>query len=110
MHYTPPIFRQIQLILFVLTLLFAQQGASLHTLRHVFAEQTQQQNKQLPHTDDCEQCFTYAQLGSALNNGFLSFDFRTSLAHVFVANHLNLISRFSLTARARGPPSLQSSN
>jgi hypothetical protein len=96
-------------VLFALALLFAQQGAALHTLRHIFSEQTQKQNKQAPHSSDCEQCTTYAQLGSALNNSFLSFDFGTSLVQVFAQNYLILLTRHNITPSARGPPSLPSS-
>lgn len=96
-------------LFFALVLLFAQQGGALHTLRHVFAEQTQQQNKQIPHTHDCEQCTTYAQLGSALDSGVLSFDLSASLGQGYAQNYFVLITRHTLPATARGPPTLQRS-
>lgn len=96
-------------LLFALVLLYAQQGGALHTLSHVFAEQTQQQNKKAPHTHDCEQCTTYAQLGSALNSVFMSFDFCSSLAHAFTQHYLVLFTQHTITAIARGPPTLQRS-
>lgn len=97
LHFFPSLF-------FVLVLLFAQQGSALHTLRHAFAEQTQQQDKQTPHSKDCEQCTAYAQLGSALNSGELSFELDTSLAQVFAQNYSSFITRHTLLASARGPP------
>lgn len=103
-----PTLRPFYPLLLAFALLFAQQGATLHTLRHVFAEHTQQQNKQLPHTGDCEQCTTYAQLASALNNGYLTFDFCTSLIHVYAQSAVTHLSQHSITASARGPPTLQS--
>ena len=103
----PPL-RFIHLFLFALALLFAQQGAALHTLRHVFAEQVQSQDKQIPHTQDCEQCTTYAQLGSALNNHHFSFDFYLPLAATLAANSFAFLTQHTVTATARGPPVLQS--
>lgn len=92
-------------LLFALVLLIAQQGSALHTLGHVFAEQTQkQQNKKAPHTHDCEQCTPHAQLGSALNSGFLSFDLRASQAQLIAQNNSPLFTRHTLPAIARGPP------
>lgn len=94
-------------LIFALVLLFAQQGGALHTLRHVFAEQTQQQNKQVPHTKDCEQCTTYTQLASALHSGFLSFDLYSSPVHLIAQNYSLFFSRHTLPAIARGPPIFQ---
>ena len=96
-------------LLFALVLLFAQQGGTLHTLSHVFAEQTQQQDKQIPHAQDCEQCTTFAQLGSALSSGFLSFDLHSSLTEAFAQDYSVRFTQPSLPAIARGPPTLQSS-
>lgn len=103
-----PSLRFIYLFLFALALLFAQQGAALHTLRHVFAEQEQSQDKQIPHTQDCEQCTTYTQLGSALNNHHFSFDFYLPVASSYTAHSVAFLTHHSVTATARGPPSLQS--
>ena len=102
-------FRLIPSLLFALVLLFAQQGGVLHTLRHSFAEQVQKQNKQVPHAHDCEECTAYAQLGSALNSGILAFDFYASLPLNFTAKLQSLLTRHSLPAIARGPPSIQRS-
>lgn len=99
-----PNLRFFPLLLFAFVLLFAQQGSALHTLRHAFAEQTQQQDKQAPHAKDCEQCTTYAQLGSALNSGDLSFELDTSLVQTFAQNYSTFITRHTLLASARGPP------
>ena len=96
-------------LLFALVVLFAQQGSATHTLSHIFAEQTQQQNKKAPHALDCEQCTAYAQLGSALNSGFLSFDLGSSLAELYTQHYLALFTRHTLPAIARGPPALQRS-
>lgn len=102
------ILRSLPSLLFALVLLFAQQGSTLHTLSHVLADQTQQQqNKQAPHPHDCEQCTTYAQLGNALNSGFLSFDLCSSLVQAVAQNYSLLFTRHTLPAIARGPPAFQ---
>lgn len=94
-------------LIFALVLLFAQQGGALHTLRHVFAEQTQQQNKPAPHSKDCEQCTTYTQLASALHSGFLSFDLRSSPLSLIAPHYSRFFTRHTLPAIARGPPIFQ---
>jgi hypothetical protein len=96
--------RFIPSLIFALVLLFAQQGSALHTLRHAFAEQTRQQNKQAPHAKDCEQCTTYAQLGSALGSGFLSFELHSALVQTLALHHFFFLTRHTLPAIARGPP------
>jgi len=102
--------RSLTSLLLALVLLFAQQGGTLHTLGHVFADQNkQQQHKQAPHTNDCEQCTTYAQLGSALNNGFMSFELGLSLIQLSAHNSSPLLIRHSLPVFARGPPAFQKS-
>lgn len=103
------ILRSLTSLLLALVLLFAQQGSTLHALSHVFAEQIQQQNKKAPHVHDCEQCTTYAQLGSALDSSFLSFDLRSSLVQSYAQNYSQLLTRHALSAIARGPPVFQRS-
>ena len=103
-----PSLRFLHLFIFILALLFAQQGAALHTLRHVFAEQSHSQDKQAPHTQDCEHCTTYTQLGSALNNPHFSFDFYLPQATAFAASSFAFLTQHTRTATARGPPALPS--
>jgi hypothetical protein len=96
-------------VFLALALLLAQQGGIMHALRHVFAEQTRQQDKQTPHAKDCEQCTSYAQLGSALNSSFFSFGLYASFIQDLAPHHVVIFSRHPLAATARGPPALQSS-
>jgi len=103
-------FRFFSPLLFAIVLLFAQQGGVLHALRHAFAEQTQQQNKQTPHSKDCEQCTSYAQLGSALNSGYLSFELLSSLIQTLAQHHFFCFTQRTLLATARGPPVFQRSH
>lgn len=92
----------------VLALLLGQHGSALHSLRHAFAEQAQQQKKHLP-DGECEQCISYAQFSGTLNSAKLTFDFRSTFSGVFAAPALLFFSRQSPTAVARGPPSFQRS-
>lgn len=100
--------RFIQTLFFALALLFAQQGGVLHALSHAFAEKTAQHNKQTPHSPACEQCTSYAQLGGALNSGYLTFELHSSLVQTLAQYYFSFLTRHTLTAIARGPPLLQS--
>ena len=96
-------------LLFALVVLFAQQGGALHALRHAFAEQTQQQDKQTPHSPYCEECTSYAQLGSALNSSFLSFELHSSLVQTLAQHYFVFFTQHIVPAIARGPPVFQRS-
>lgn len=93
-------------LLFALALLFTQQAGATHALHHAL-EQTQQDKKSAHSSVACEQCATYAQLGSALTTPAHSF----SLAHSCDENvsHADFVflSQHVFTANARGPPALQ---
>lgn len=94
-------------LFFALAVLFAQQGGALHALRHAFAEQTQQRDKQTPHSKDCEQCTSYAQLGSALNSGYLSFELLALPIQPYAQQHFVFFTQQTFAATARGPPVFQ---
>jgi hypothetical protein len=98
------ILRFFQPLLFALALLFAQQGAALHALSHSFAEQTQQKNKQTPHSPACEQCTSYAQLGSALDSGYISLELHAPRLQTPAQQLYTFYTRHSLPGIARGPP------
>lgn len=86
-------------------LLFAQQTGAAHTFHHALEDLSQQQNdKQAPHSDACEQCAAYVQLGSALNVGAYDFTLRTASAET--QKHLSITFRciHVLAATARAPP------
>jgi len=92
-------------LLLALALLSAQQEGVEHALIHGF-EQQSQKDKQAPHSNTCDKCNTYAQLGSALNPG--NFNFVAAQAS---AESIRPFSPFfrtihSLTAVARGPPAI----
>jgi hypothetical protein len=95
-------------LFFAIALLFAQQGGALHALRHTLAEQTQQKNKQPPHSPYCEQCASYAQLGGALNSGYLSFELHLATFQTLAQYHFVFFTQHTLPALARGPPLIQS--
>jgi hypothetical protein len=95
-------------LLLALALLFAQQAGAAHALRHAFEDLTQQhEGKQAPHSDTCEKCADYAQLGSALNVG--AYDFTPLLVSDETVQHrtISFRSAHTLPAIARGPPQTQ---
>jgi len=92
-------------LLLAFVLLFAQQAGAAHALHHAFEDLTQQQEgKQAPHSNTCEKCADYAQLGSALNVG--AYDFIPLLVFDEAVQHhtISLRSAHILAAVARGPP------
>lgn len=91
-------------LFFAFVLLLAQQGGVAHTLRHALAEQTQQQDKKTPHSNECEQCTSYTQLGNALNSSLFSFELLASLTQELAQHHVAVHTQQTLTATARGPP------
>lgn len=97
-----------QSLLFAVVLILGQQGGALHALHHVLTDKVQKQGTQGQTSHECEQCLSYAQLGNALNIGFLSFDLSSDLIQATTQHYLFFLSRHTLPALARGPPSLQS--
>lgn len=92
-------------LLLALALLFAQQAGAAHALRHAFEDLTQQhEGKQAPHSNICEKCADYAQLGSALNVG--AYNFTPLLVSDEAVQHptISFRSAHILAAVARGPP------
>jgi len=97
--------RLFQPLFLAFALLFAQQGGAAHALRHALEDLTQQQeDKQVPHSDTCEKCATYAQLGSALNVG--AYDFTPPVLFHEMVQQRTIAFRSVpvLAAAARAPP------
>jgi hypothetical protein len=88
--------------LLILALLFAQQGAVMHSIAHVLEEQAQDQSQ--PHHQHCDLCAVYAQIGSAVGSSDIHFDFSSN----FEETHLTFSDSFSFLAlaafEARAPP------
>ena len=92
-------------LLLVFALLFAQQAGAAHALHHALENLAQhQENQQAPHSDNCEQCANYAQLGSALSVS--ANDFIPPVVSGTTIQHLAISFRSThvLAAAARGPP------
>jgi len=92
-------------LLLALALLFAQQAGAAHALHHALEDLTQpQEGKQAPHSNTCEQCAAYAQLGNALSVG--AYDFTPLQVTNETVQHrtVSFQSVRSLPAVARGPP------
>ena len=93
-------------LLFALSLLFAQQGGISHALRHILAEQ-KQQDKHAPHSNTCDQCASYAQLGGALNSTIHTFALTIISSSALPQRSVTFNSFHVIAATARGPPLLQ---
>ena len=102
LNFFPPLF-------FAFVLIFAQHGGVMHALGHIFTEQAQNQGKQSPYTHDCEECSSFAQLGGALNSGYISFELHAWLLQTLAPQYFFFSIQHSLPASARGPPLFQQS-
>ena len=93
-------------LLCIFSLLFAQQAGAAHAVHHAFEDLTHQQEdkKNAPHSDACEQCANYMQLGSALNVG--AYEFTPPVESGEAIQHCTIAFRSIpvLAAAARGPP------
>ena len=89
-------------LLLAFSLLFVQQGATLHKLSHVLAEQTQDQS--LPHDPQCELCAAYAQIGGAVGSSEVHFDFTMSCAATYERTHNDPHTITLAAFAARAPP------
>jgi len=96
-------YRALLPLFFAFALLSAQQGGAAHALSHSL-EQTRQQDKQAPHSPACEQCATYAQLGSALNVSAYNFAPAPASGEAVLHRAFAFRSIPVLAAAARGPP------
>lgn len=90
-------------LLLAFALLFAQQGGASHALRHALEKQSQH-DKQTSHFISCEQCATYAQLGSALSSAIHSFALFATDEGRSQQGSSTFRSIQILAAVARGPP------
>jgi len=89
-------------LLLVFALLFAQQGAVVHSISHVLAEQSQDQS--LPHDKHCDLCAAYAQIGSAIGASHVHFDFASSFEETLTTHSVSFRSTAFTAFAARAPP------
>ena len=68
-------FRLLRFAFLAIMLLFAQQGAAVHALSHFSdsAPTPSSQDKQLPHSQACDKCISYSQMGGAVHASGLVF-------------------------------------
>ncbi len=94
------IIRLLRPLFLVLALLFVQQGAAMHGISHVLAEQDQSP----PQDHACELCAAYAQIANALGSSEVRFDFAEPSANAYpfldTASHPASCAAFA----ARAPP------
>ncbi len=88
--------------LLILALLFAQQGAVMHGISHVLAEQSQDQS--VPHHGHCDLCAVYAQIGNAIGSSHILFDFSAAFAEIHAPQADSYSSCAFAAFEARAPP------
>lgn len=92
-------------LLLAFVLLFAQQVGAAHALHHAFEDLTQhQEDKQSSHSNTCEQCAAYAQLGSALNVGTHALTLLHVSDEMVQYRTISFLTVHTFPAVARGPP------
>lgn len=93
-------------VIYVLALLFlfAQQGAIVHGVSHVSDHAKQEQK--LPHTQSCDQCIAYAQIGGAVPSGHAIFSSRNEHASFGSGAASTFISLTALAFLSRAPPAI----
>ena len=89
-------------LFFVLAMLFAQQGAVMHGIAHVLAEQSQDQS--LPHDKQCDLCAAYAQIGSAVGSDSIQFDFVSHAKQTLSVHSVAFLPSTFAAFAARAPP------
>jgi hypothetical protein len=62
--------RRIFAALLILLLLMVQQSVVAHTLTHWNGLSQNQQEQQLPHEENCDQCIAFSQFSSTLTSNF----------------------------------------
>jgi hypothetical protein len=92
-----------------LLLLLTQQGAVLHELTHVYYTAQHSgahlsEDKNLPDTDQCPLCRSFAQVGASICGSDHSLDLAPA-ARLRVPDRVySIIGAKAPTARSRGPP------
>lgn len=88
--------------LLIAVLLFVQQGAVMHGISHVLAEQSQDQS--LPHDQQCELCAAYAQVGGAIGSSEVKLDLLAPCSEAPVSFNVASCSTSFAAFAARAPP------
>ncbi len=91
-------------VLFAISLLFTQQAGATHMLRHALEQSRQQDKKSQQHSQVCEKCATYAQMGNALQTATIDFTPPRVIAETVQYHPAAFRSIPVLAAEARGPP------
>lgn len=101
----------IRRFLFILSLVavfgLGQQGAAAHAISHMADGQGEsQQHKQLPHSQNCEKCVVYAQLGSAIDTEHTLLLLAVQHQQTPQKHGVHRASRHTAQYAARAPPVL----
>lgn len=102
----------IRRLFFILSLVamfgLGQQGVALHAISHLADGQneSQQRDKSLPHSQSCEKCGVYAELGSAVTSGYTLPVLPDQPHEILIERDINRASRQTFQYAARAPPIL----
>jgi hypothetical protein len=100
-----PMFARLSLIVTLLfALLVVQTGSFVHGISHALAEQSQGSDQSLPHDKYCDQCEAYAQIGSAIGSGSISFVCGGNFETMHFNNPASYTSSTFVAFAARAPP------
>ncbi|MGB9150316.1 MAG: hypothetical protein WCB36_08720 [Burkholderiales bacterium] len=98
--------RWLQIALFCVVLLFAQQAATTHAMAHAFQSQSGQQEQDPPSAKACSQCMALAEIQSAIPAGHAAFAALplSFIGHRFSAS--SALQKYNRIFSARAPPVL----
>jgi K+ transporter len=95
-------------LVFAILLVFAQQGAMLHSYMHTadWQQKSSNESKSTNHTEACGMCVALANLGSAVSSQAHISIFSSGQFELSTALHQSIISRCFLPYQSRAPPIL----
>jgi hypothetical protein len=96
--------RSLLIFAFLSALLVVQAGGLAHGISHVLDEQSQDSGQSLPHDKYCDQCAAYAQIGSAIGSGVISFASSENFETLHLNGSSSYISNSFVAFAARAPP------
>ena len=95
-------------LFFAILLVFAQQGAMLHSYVHTadWQQKSSNEGKSGNHTEVCGKCVAFANLGNAVSSQAHIIKIASGQIELSTALHQSIISRCVLPYHSRAPPIL----
>jgi hypothetical protein len=85
---------------------FGQQAAVVHAVSHLADVQESSPHKQLPHSQSCEKCVVYAQLGSTIDVEHVLLLLNGEHQKMFLERGVHRALQHNSQYAARAPPAL----